>query len=198
MSFVVKGDFFAKFKIGDNVQYNLSVLEKMYEFFDNPNTQNKELLIKPIIIILISIIEAILYDFHVKVRTNVHEGVPGLDEDTVSDIRNKQFDELGKYIKSSKQHDLFKLEGTSFYDKLEKLRKIRNRVHIQNKWRNKPDDECSVFTSNNKGIAEICLEVVSKTMHYRHPRPLKLRGHVGDLKFPWKEHLKTFRYRSKS
>lgn len=192
MTFVVKGDFFKKYKTGDNVIYNLSVLEKLYEFFDDPHTQNKEILLKPIIITIISIIEAILHDFHARIKFNTNEIVSGLTEDFIHYVRKKEIDDFDKYIRSSERYDLFKLQGTSFYKKLDTLRIIRNRVHIQNKWGYKPVDEHAVFVVSNKGIAEICLEIVVKTMHDKYQRPSKLRDYVGDLTFPWKERLTTY------
>lgn len=190
MSFEIEGDFFCIFKTGDNIRYNLSVLEKLYEFFDDPHTKDKKLLLKPITIILVSIIEAILHDFHVRVRTNIHEGVFGLKDNVINYIRNKEVDEFANYIESSKRHDLFKLAYTNFYEKLDKLRVIRNRIHIQNKWGYEPANDYALFTDSNKILAELCLEVVVKTMHNNHPRPSEMSDYVGNLKFPWKERLK--------
>ena len=187
MTFVVKGDFFGKFKTGDNIQYNLSVLAVLYKIYENQNTKDNVLYLKPITIILVSIIEAILHDFHSKVRTNVNEGVIGLADSVVNYIRRKEIDEFGKYIESSKRHDLFDLDHTDFYKKLDDLRIIRNRIHIQNKWGSKPENEYDVFTSGNKDLAELCLEVVVKTMHRDHPRPDQLKDYVGNLTFPFTE-----------
>ena len=133
-----------------------------------------------------------MHDFHLRIRVNTSEGVAGVTDDVVSYIRERKIDEFGKYIRSSKRHDLFKQEGTRFYDKLDDLRKIRNRVHIQNKWNNEPKNEYDLFTDINKNFAEICLEVVVKTMHHRYRRPDDMNDFVGELKFPWEERLKTF------
>lgn len=191
MSFWIEGNFFCVFKTGDNVLYNLVVLNKLYEVFDDPQTKNKNLFLKPITITLISIIEAVLHDFHVRVRANVHEGVKGLADSVINYIRTRELDEFAQYIESSKRHDLFRLAQTNFYEKLEELRKIRNRIHIQNTKGYDPADEYKLFTNESKILAELCLEVVVKTMNSKYPRPSEISGYVGKLDFPWNEHLKT-------
>jgi hypothetical protein len=69
------------------------------------------------------------------------------------------------------------------------LRKIRNRIHIQNTKRYKPVNEVSVFTEAVKKSSEKCLEKVVKTISQNHPRPESVGDYVGDLVFPWDEYL---------
>ncbi len=188
MSFVVQGNFFCRFKTGDNIIYNLSVLEKLYNCSSHMR-QGKELTVKPIVIIIASIIEAILHDFHLRIRANVHEGISGLVDEVLIYVRNKEIDKFEKYIKSAKKHNFFKLTDMSFYDDLDDLRKIRNRVHIQNLSRDLPENEFELFDLTVKEKAEKILEKVVKTTSTEYARPDNLANQVGELNFPWDEHF---------
>jgi hypothetical protein len=187
--FSVKSNFFCIFKTGDNINYNLEILSYLYQVYENSYFNNKKLLIKPIVIILGSICEAILYDFYMRIRLNTSEGVIGVSDVVATDIRSKKIDEFGKYIACAKKNDFFDLRDTKFYERLDELRIVRNRVHIQNSKHYKPIDESEVFNEESKKWAEICTEIVVKTMSKKYWRPEYVSGFVADLKFPWSEHL---------
>lgn len=191
MAFSVPGNFFCLFKTGDNVLYNLSTLNYLYEVYEKATLENKEKLLKPIILTEVAVTEAILHDFHLRIRANVIEGVVGLGTDVVNYVRGKQIDELEAYIASARKHDFFSEANSNFYDRLDELRKIRNRIHIQNTRRYRPADEDMIFTETTKISAEKCLEKVAKTISVNHPRPGNLQDYVGDLHFPWREHLEA-------
>ena len=61
-------------------------------------------------------------------------------------IRGKHIDELDKYISSAKKHDLFDEPDSDFYEALDQLRKLRNRVHIQNKKNHFESDQIATTT----------------------------------------------------
>ena len=82
---------------------------------------------KPIIIIIASICEAILYDFYLRIRTLTKEGAKNLDSDIIDQIRAENID---------------------------KSRKLRNRVHIQNKKKHFEPDENVAFSYKRKIMAE--------------------------------------------
>lgn len=189
MSFSVRGNFFCIFKTGDNIQSNLATLRFLYEVYKSASDEDKSKLLKPIIIIKITIIEAILHDFHLRIRANRNEGVVGMSQDELDYIRNKQIDEFKKYIDSAKKHDFFNEANSNMYDKLDELRVVRNRIHIQNAKFLEPRDDSAVFTLAAKRSAERCLERVVKTVSQNHARPSYLADYVGDLVFPWDEHF---------
>lgn len=189
MTFTVPANFFCLFKTGDNVIYNLTSLRCLYGAYHAADNQGKEGLIKPIVLLEVAIIEAILHDFHFRIRANVIEGISGLGSDVVNYIRGKQLDELEAYIASARKHDFFSEANSNFYDRLDELRKVRNRIHIQNTKHYKPADENLIFTEDIKTSTERCLEKVVKTMASSHPRPVNLQGYVGGLVFPWDEHF---------
>lgn len=189
IGFSVKSNFFCDFKTGDNINYNLEILNYLYKVYDKSYLRDKRLLIKPIVITLVSICEAVLHDFHRRIRLNTSEGVVGISNDISDYIRNKKIDEFGKYISSAKRNDFFDLKDTKFYEKLDLLRQIRNRVHIQNSKFFKPRDENIVFDEQSKKLAEVCTEIVVKTMSRKYPRAEYVGEYVTDLYFPWPEYL---------
>jgi hypothetical protein len=79
------------------------------------------LLCKPIILLLVSIIEAVLHDLHRRIKTFTIEGVQNLATSAGDYIRLKKIDEFEKYIASAKKHDLFNLADSGFYQQLDEL-----------------------------------------------------------------------------
>ena len=138
-----------------------------------------------------SILEAVLHDFHERVQLNIHEGVVNLDHQTVEEIRTKSASAFDTYISLAKKHGFFGEAEDGLYDDLEKLRKARNRVHIQNLKNNKPYDESRLFTPHLKFIAELCLERVFFTMHNKYPRPNHVHNQVQPFIVPWEPNLDT-------
>ena len=61
--FTVSSRFIRNFKLGDNINHNLKILSLLYRQFDCAAEPDKRLLCKPITILLVSIVEALLYDF---------------------------------------------------------------------------------------------------------------------------------------
>jgi hypothetical protein len=186
--FTVKSHFMGSFKIGDNICYNLDILKLLYKHFDTVEIEQKKLLCKPITIMLVSIIEAVLYDFFcVRAKTHTIEGIPSIDDDRLQDIREKKLDELNLYIDQAKKHDVLKSQGKQIYDELHELRKIRNRIHIQNPKGIEPFDEHKLFIIPNKIRAEKTLEGLLKLMAQKYPRKNNLQGNM-DFELPWEEH----------
>lgn len=187
-SFTVDSNFFNNFKIGDNILYTLEVLQYLYAVYEKSDSKNKNLLNKPIIIEIVSILEAILYDFHIRIDQNTCEGVDNISSSDIDDIRAKKLDDLDKYITSSKKHMLFG-SNNLFYEKLQDLRKVRNRIHTQNSASMKPSDDREVFSDSNRNLAELCLEKVVKVMSEKYPRPENVNGYLPEITFPWKERI---------
>ncbi len=192
MAFSVPATFFSDFRIYRNVKYNLNALEELYVAYNKEDYYRKLFLLKPIIVIEVSIIEALLYDFLLRVRRNTIEGVEGLDEDIVQMIRTSDYNlsQLGALISIAEQSDLFNEPDSKFYSRLVELSHLRNRVHIQNIWRNEPLVEREAFTDRRKVSAERCLEKVVVTLSQKYPRPSHVRAYLtANLSFPWDKHL---------
>ena len=181
----ISSNFIGNFKIGDNINYNLRVVALLYKYFNQASEHEKHLLCKPIILILISIIEAVLHDFHTRIRTFTLEGVTSLARDVISYVRGKSIDELGKYIASAKKHDFFDTHDTEFYDLLDQLRRLRNRIHIQNTENNFEPNEHDAFTEKRKILAERVLEKILRTMSEKHSRNIDVSIYVDNFELPW-------------
>jgi hypothetical protein len=188
MTFIVKSNFFGNFKTGDNVVYNLKILNYLYDQYNSGDQRTKTLLIKPILIWLMSITEAVLADFYRRIKYYTGEGVTNISKEKTEDIRKKVIDQLDKYIQHAKKNDFFDAKDTKFYSVLDRLRLIRNRVHIQNDKRYKPDHEYKLFTEQVKTAAEKCTELVLKTMSRKYYRDESLHN-VKDMVLPWNEYF---------
>lgn len=182
---VIQADFMSSFKTGDNIKYNLSILRELYTVH---NESEHAFLLKPIIILNASIIEAVLHDFHARIKQNILEGVPSLAQDVIDYVRSKKIDEFEKYINQAQKHDFFDLSHTNYYKKLHTLRELRNRIHIQNTKAYKPKDEEGVFTESAKILSEKLLEITLKTMSRKHPR-VGVKNYIGEFALPWEPHF---------
>jgi hypothetical protein len=187
--FKVSSGFIGDFKLGDNINHNLSVLALLYHYYNGEDESGKGLLRKPIIILLVSIIEAVLHDFHNRIRIFTYEGVVNLPYEIIEYVRGKKTkDELEKYIASARKHDLFVSQDAAFYDLLDELRRLRNRVHIQNTKHDFEPDDWNAFSEARKVKAEQALERTMKTMAAKYPRPPHTK-YVADFKLPWAAHF---------
>lgn len=178
--------FIGSFKLGDNINYNLKILGRLYEYYESSSRDKKHLLHKPIIVIISSIIEAILYDFYNRAKLHTREGIANIGIEILTHIRSeKGLSKFGRYIATAEKHDLFAGMGANFYNDLKELSKIRNRVHIQNDKKEFEADDQYAFNSTRKRLAERTLEGVMRIMAERHPRGKGIRGHVADFHLPW-------------
>ncbi len=176
---VIKADFVWKFKTGDNIKYNIEILTYLYNQY---NKDKNYLLLKPIIITNTTIIEAVLHDFCHRIKGSIREEL-SLPEKIIQSVRGKNLkDEFEKYIAQARSNDFFELSQTTFYTKLDNLRKIRNRVHIQNTNGHQPYDEKEVFTEPVKVLSEKLLEKTLKTLSEKYPRS---HNYVGEFELPW-------------
>jgi hypothetical protein len=163
--FTVSSSFIGNFKLGDNINHNFKILSLLYGQFDRADEHNRRLLCKPITILLVSIVEALLDDFHFRIQKHTFEGVANLADSVIEYVRGKQFsDELEKYIASARKHDFFGVGKTNFYEALDELRRLRNRIHIQNRKGHLEPDDFNAFTESRKTKAEKVLEITIKTM----------------------------------
>lgn len=131
--FNVPSNFWGTFKTGDNVALAADSLVEMYE--RRRQSEHPSRLNKPIVITLGSMIEAILFDyFEIRVATHTREGIQNVAAKVLNALRGKEFDQLCVYIDQLRKHDLLPSARTeNVYDALHEIRKLRNRIHIQNK-----------------------------------------------------------------
>ena len=187
--FTVSSGFIGIFKTGDNINYNLNCLRELYEAQRASPAQKKHLFCKPITLILVSIIEALLHDLFFRIVNYTNEGIKNIAAETLKKIRNKKIDQLEAYVSSAKKYNLLDAIGTGLYQHLDSLRKLRNRIHIQNTKNYHPRDENRAFTMAQQRIAEEVLERMLKLSSEKYQRPDHAQGFVDDFELPWDEHL---------
>ena len=185
--FTIECDFIGDFKIGDNIVYNLKVLNALYDGGARLNPNQRRFFYKPQIVTLVSIIEALLYDLTLRARTFTNEGVRNVPNSVLKEIRSKkQTDKLAKLIEVAKRYKLFG-DKPQIYSALTELNKLRNRIHIQNAWSHQPADEEKAFDSNKVVLAERALEKIVKICSTKYNRSI---SHVPDFEFPWKQYYR--------
>jgi hypothetical protein len=188
MQTVIKSDFIGSFKTGDNINHNLEILALLYKFYKAASEPEKRLLCKPIIVTNASITEALLHDLHFRMNFFTTEGVRNISQKVLDYVRGKHIDEFGSYIASAKKHDLLKAKQTNLYDELDELRKLRNRIHIQNLKGGFERDESEAFNETRKRQSETTLERVMKTISKHYGRG-EGYGHVADFILPWRKNV---------
>ena len=188
--FTVSADFMGDFKLGDNINHNLKIIRYFYERESDPHDGGSWLLRKPTIIILASICEAVLHDLHMRMNTYTNEGVKGVAISVINYVRGKKIDKFEAYISSARKHGLLGPASEQIYSDLEDLRKLRNRVHIQNDKDHFEANDSQAFSADRVRQAEQALEKLVKTISTNHPREAPATGHVGDFEFPWNEHYR--------
>ena len=183
--------FIWDFKHGANIVYNFEVLHSLYEARNVATDKNK--LNKPITISIVSIIEAVLIDFLVRIDEATNHLPTNVSQETLDEIKTeiekkkkpeKIGDEFGKriflkrkmypfneIIKIMKKHELFGVKEDKIYKQLENFGNIRNRVHIQNYHQNFEDYEHKVFTSHRLTVLEKLLANLWDKMTDDYKRP---------------------------
>jgi hypothetical protein len=182
--FTVQAKFVRHFKIGDNINSNLETLRLLYEVAD-ANAKNAILLRKPITIILVSIAEAMLYDFIGRIQSIEH--VNTLPAATVGEVKTKKYTKLTHFIAGARKHNLLSADQ-DFYDQLDVLADLRNRIHIQDAKKSVERDERAAFSAKRQREAEEVVEYIAKYFAEDHPRSQTTYGYVADFEFPWAEH----------
>lgn len=187
MGFTIQSSFIGNFKLGDNINHNLRCVCFLYDSYGVCTPEQKSLLRKPITVLLVSVLEAVLYDFHERIQKNTYEGVQNVAAAITDYIRGKKVDELEKLIASARKHDLFIQASTDFYERLDELRKLRNRVHIQNSKNHFEPDDQNAFSERRMKLAERALERTLRTMVARYSRAPSY-NYCADFELPWEPH----------
>ena len=182
----INSSFIGNFRLGDNINHNLDVLAVLYRHFADANDEDKRLLCKPIVLGIASIVEAVLYDLHLRKRTFTREGVSNLAATALDYVKGKRIDDFEKFVASARKHDFFPQGDAGFYDRLTVLRQLRNRIHIQNEGGHFEPLELNAFTEARKIEAERMLEKTLVIMAERYARPHK---YVLDFELPWEAHF---------
>lgn len=189
--FKVSSAFIGNFKIGDNIHYNLQVLKTLYACNDDLSPSQRRFLDKPITVTLVSICEALIFDLIERSKFFTQEGVTGLSAEAIDRLRQAKAWNLDKKLDLVKELDLLKTKDSDVYVQLEKLAKLRNRIHIQNEKKNFESDEAKAFTYGRRLKAEKMVELLMMRFGELYPRPIHIvkSQFVDDFELPWSSHL---------
>jgi hypothetical protein len=180
--------FIGSFKLGDNIVHNLAIIRELYAYQKSATQEQSQLLIKPIVVLIGSVAKAILYDLYVvKIAKFTNEGVPSIPQNVLEETRDKTIDDFAKYIDNARSKSLLGA-SSDLYDSLNELRKLRNRVHIQNARGHYEPDESVAFNEARQREAETTLEQMIAYMCANHLRTPK-RQYVPEFELPWNTRL---------
>ncbi|MGI0134392.1 MAG: hypothetical protein ACREBW_05490 [Candidatus Micrarchaeaceae archaeon] len=183
--------FVWNFKHGDNIIYNFTVLQALYAA--QANTRQGSIFNKPITILLVSIIEGVLIDFLTRIDQATTHLPANVSRETldkikleieskkrpekISDIlgehivvRRKMY-QFGEIIKILQKYELFGNKYDQIYKDLVQFGHLRNRVHIENYYRNFEDRETFVFTDVRRCELEGVLTLLWTKMTNDYIRP---------------------------
>ena len=118
-------NIFGQFKIGDNAGYNAVLLSDLVEANEGGKFN------KPIVLQAASLIEVASIQIFFRAREYNLEGVPNIPEADRQAIAEKQLDKFAVVIDNLRKYGILDGLGADIYDELHKLRKYRNKIHIQ-------------------------------------------------------------------
>lgn len=192
---VCLASFLWGYKVGDNLAFNFKTLFFLYENREDTVDAKKHLLNKYICITIVSIIEAIFYDFILRLdgaTTHFPSSIPTEKKAAIKETLNKdkvkrtrgdtltgetiEFYRVRNYslnqmIEIMKKFELLGRADDSLYERLEKAGHLRNRIHIVNWFNNFEVDEEGVFIDLRVTVLEDLLDSVINIMTSTYKRP---------------------------
>lgn len=181
------------FKVGDNIKHNIEEAFFLYKIkAENcTGTQENQFLNKHISVVLVGVIEAILYDFVVRLSEATNHFPLIIDNASRSEIKKYiaiqkvpyEFPKsktrvlrvynysLFQILKILKKFELLESRSSPIYDTLEQATFFRNRIHIYNWHNNFEIDEKYVFTDKRLETLEKLVIYVLTTMEAKYARP---------------------------
>jgi hypothetical protein len=189
------------FKVGDNIVYNFRILFSLYRAKEKASVQSA-LFIKPLLIIIVAIAEAIFFDlmgrldiatshFPRSLQANRLQIKADIDKNKVTikkgskDKRIKNY-KMKHYEEFFLRYQILGKPDHPIYADMKYASKIRNRIHIQNYYGDMHRDEELLFTEDHLKKTEGMLVHVMKVMTLSYPRPFG-----GDNDEHWLQQLQT-------
>jgi hypothetical protein len=155
---------FWNFKRMDNANYNFEIIESLID--SACQSGKKTLHSKPIIFLIMSIVECALYDLLLRIKEHVYESINIAPEDIKIIKATNIPDALQSYTDICKKYELLGAD----YQKLNKFIPIRNRVHIQNIKAYHPPDEYQLWSSDLTKECGVLLKDIFVYMCEKYPR----------------------------
>lgn len=173
-------NFVGSFKVGDNLRYNCEVL-------CNLNAANAGNAFNKLIVLQVgAILEAALIQIIFRAQHFNLEGVPNIVEADRLKIEESKIDKFAVSIDVLRKYNVLNGLGGDIYDEMHRLRKYRNKIHIQEdvSIQGASLDEDVLFTPELAlwalGLNRRTLQFLSENL----PRPPHIHGYVGPLVIP--------------
>lgn len=176
----IRCNFIGDFKVGDNILVSGNALCRLSATNEN-NTFNKLMVIQAG-----SIVEAALDQIIYRIRNHTKEGVPNIPVEDLYKIRGTKIERFNNIIQTMQTRKLLDGLGGTIYDDLHRLRKLRNRVHIQ--FDDEPeglgrDDHLAFSATEVIWSLSLCIRVL-KHLGERFPRPEELGVFAHNVPIP--------------
>jgi hypothetical protein len=173
-------NIFGMFKAGDNAGYNSALLCDLVDANEGGKFN------KPILLQAASLIEVAAIQIFYRAQNYNLEGVPNITEADRQEIEAKQIDKFAVVIDNLRKYHILDGMGAGIYDELHKLRKYRNKIHIQLDV-NIPNihrDEGPLFSD---AIATWAIDLNWRVLSHlkdHFSRPEHIQGYVQPLRLP--------------
>ena len=173
-------NFIGDFKVGDNILANAETLCRLSA------TNENKVFNKLMVVQAGSLIEAALDQIIYRAQNYTKEGVPNVPDEELKKIRGTTIERFNNIIEAMKARKLLDGLGGNIYDDLHRLRKLRNRVHIQfdDEPKDVGRDDHEAF--DDKEVARclaLCIEVFTY-LAKSFPRPKELGLYAHEVSIP--------------
>lgn len=173
-------NFIGDFKVGDNMLQTANALCRLKD------TNDRGIFNKLLVVQAGSIVEAALDQIIYRAQNHTREGVPNIPDEDLKKIRDTKIERFNNVIQAMKTYELLDGLGAHICDELHKLRKYRNRVHIQ--FDDEPDgaprDDDKAFSDAIVGWSlALCVRIL-KHLCERYPRPKELSMYAHNISIP--------------
>jgi hypothetical protein len=173
-------NFVGRFKVGDNLVFNTTLLCELVEL--NPTGAfNKQIVMQ-----VGSILEAALAEVIWRAQNFNREGVPNIPEADRQEIEGKRVDKFNSVIDVLRRHHVLDAIGAETYEELHRLRRFRNKIHIQDdiNIEGVSRDEKNAFSD---AICDWAIDLNYRVIRYLSDdlaRPSHVEGYVAPLTIP--------------
>ena len=175
---VIPSNFVGDFKVGDNLVLNAALLCELAAVNDAGRFN------KLIVVQLGSLVEAALAQIIYRAQNFSREGVPKILEADRLEIEGKKIEKFKSIIEVLRKYKVLDSLGNNIYDELDKLRKYRNKVHIQDDVEGLARDENVLFSDQIRTWAFRLTVKVLRYLSERLARPKELHQYVSPLLIP--------------
>lgn len=172
--------FVGSFKVGDNLRYNCDLLCGLVD------ANADGVFGKMVVLQAGAILEAALTQIIYRAQNYNREGVPNIEETDRRKIEESRIDKFAVAIDVLKKYAVLSGLGEEVYDELHRLRRYRNKIHIQEdvKVAGAPRDEDAIFTADLTAWALDLNRRVLQHLSEALARPQHIHDYVGSLHVP--------------